>query len=45
MKDSDNIGLNPYIVQYDKINYDTHRLEKEHTRVKRTLDKNLFLNF
>ena len=46
IKDSEHIGLNPYIVQYDKVKYDANKLGKEHSRVKRSLgDRHLFLSF
>lgn len=42
---SEDLNSNPYLKQYDKINYDTHNFKKHHLRSQRSIDPFIYLTF
>ncbi len=44
-KVTDEISQNPFLKQYDKLNYDTKHLHDRHLRVQRSIDNHLYFTF
>lgn len=42
---TDEISQNPFLKQYDKLNYDTKHLHDRHLRVQRSIDQHLYFTF
>ena len=42
---TDDISQNPFLKQYDKLNYDVRHLNERHLRVQRSIDNHLYFTF